>query len=412
MLRQKNKKAWIIGISILSVALMISSSFGAAAEGASTPVYNPDGGDSLLALNIEGGSSPDVDLELVADENGIVDVPVYVDAVELNIIGNAGLELISGGENLARPPIFAGLDAADNILLSVVAMSVISIATIAKLIGDAFPLLLGLGVTLGTLIATGILSTFAAAVAAGSLALLTVFFAGGAIFSILDGHGFSPSLIAAIRAILVRVETVLTGIYYLIKDWVEEFDISAAIMKVNNFLDDIKDAVKTIAQTSIAGVAAIIMVFKYMKEAPNWAEIEATLVQLGLSPSEASQLVDKIQDSYDSIMDIRDAVFGAFDIFVTRGIQHLPIRNLYVVIDQSYEGGDDEYAAILKVKARSAGNEFDVQTIGIKFDGFPENPDGELPSDPMGSSTTEEELPLGGTVEGSAAAGSTGFTSR
>jgi hypothetical protein len=424
MVMKNNLKKWLMMISIISAVLMITPSFGvvkASETIQSTPQSDDPGLEEYLKLLISGiengGSNSDensnpsdsnemvgeatnseqtVDVEISADSSGIVNWPVEIQAVPLNIIGYAEVNVIDGGENLVRTPVFGGLDLIDNLALTITALSVILVARIAQILKQNIGLMTwDLATTIGKLVVVGMLAAFIASVAASSLPLFLIFFSGvatGTLFSILDGNGVPESLKNLIKSICEPIKQMFAELFDKIQAFFEDFDWQLALDSIKNLINSIPAILKFIAQKSLAAVAGLIKVFTYVIVDPNWSEIASILVSLGLSSSDAQQLVSLIQGSYSLIRSIRDNIFGKRDIFLTYGANVRALRDLHVEIGSDYQLTGDGYVAKLEIKLISAGNEFDVKTIGVHFDGF-ESGDLELVAQQQTVSSSPASMP-------------------
>jgi len=435
-MRAKNTKKWIMALSIISVVFLITPSIGVAFEEDATSKIGEKPDDQLSEylkliikgiedenndLDGDGRSSGDpngdlsskgnslsssssnsgydmeaVDVVIAADGNGIVDWPVEIETIPLNIIGHAEVNVISGDENLARKPVFAGLDFVDNIGLTIVALSIILVARIAQMLNEKFRMNLNIAAQVGKLVVAGLLTAFISALIAGSLPVFLAFFTGvgaGTLLYILEGYGLPDSLKSMILSICETVKQLFSGLYTQLVEWWNDFDLSTALNKILVIINDLAVPVaKIMVQKTYAAIIAITMVLNYFKNGPDWAAIKSELMKIGLSSSEAQQLIDTIQSHFESIRDFRDQTLGKLNIFFSRGKQNLNLNNLYLEIDDGYQVGDDGFVAKVEIKAISAGLEFDTKTIGIYFEGFT-NPDDENPNSMQSTPSSTGSMP-------------------
>ena len=314
-----------------------------------------------------------VDEVIVANSNGIVDWPVELEAIPLNILGYAEVSVSSGGEYLDGIPVFAGLDAVDNVVLTVLSAAMMLLIKMAKRLEDN-----GIGTvlarTISTAVVLGLLIVAADAIILG-LPLIT-FITGGALGTILASYVLSDTLKDIITDL---VTTAIISLKNVISAIIDGIDWASVLQNIKDFIQDIPSLIQKMIDYGIKTILAVLEVFEYFKDEPDWDGIKSLLVDLELSYSQAEILKNLLKNSYNAFRTFRDVVFGKRDIFLTLGANRKSLRDLHAIIKPNYQVDEDTgFVAILEIKAISAGNEFDKKLIGVYFEGFDDTPELDL----------------------------------
>gem|GEM_PF-1453938 len=338
-----------------------------------TPNIGSNGSEVLSANNqgatIAGspGSSPvKVDEVFVASSSGLVDKIVSIDTtLPLNILGYAKIDVLSGSENLNAGPYFEGLDIFDKLSLAAASTLMMFLVRAIQLLDIAFPLVDA--IKIATKICALILE--------------------GAIYVIQNGLILSTQIINISISITIGDHTytltnpirnaiinLLNPILNILNDIVTSLDVEQSVSNIINYFQnlttlfektDFRVLVKQLVSSSSLAVYAILQVL----QRKNTSQIEAYFEQIGLSHSVAQTLVSSL-NFYDGLfVSIRDGIFGKFDAFITYGRDATALRNIHVEVNPNCQVVAGQYAAIIQIKAISAGQTFDTKTIGILYDG-------------------------------------------
>jgi len=327
-------------------------------------------GNNLL-VNI--GASPGINIDevFIASSSGIVDKILSIESnlpIKLNILGYASIDVISGSENFINGPYFDGLDVFDRLNLAVASASIMFLVRAIQILDIAFPIVDA--IKIATKICALILNA-ALNVIINGLDISNLIINIGVTITI-NGHAYTLSnpirkaLIGLIKPVLNILESVITSI-----------DIEQSKSNMIDYFQNLKNLfektdfrtlVKDLYTSFNMAVHAIYLVLQNK----NTTEIQTWLEQF-VSTSTAQNLVSKLQ-LYDGLfVGIRDGIFGKFDAFITYGRDSTPLRNIRAKIKSNYQAVQGQYAAIIEIKAISAGEVFDTKTIGILYDGSGEN---------------------------------------
>jgi len=298
----------------------------------------------------------DVDEVLVASSSGIVDKALSIDSnlpLSLNIMGYARIDVVSGSENFIDEPYFNGLDVSDKLSLAVISASMMFLVRAIQILKVAFPL------SVSVFIATKI--------CAKMLGYVLYMIENGFDWITIDITIGGYTLTNIIRKALEKI------INPILEDVIRIFDSLAEISKtlIISYLQNLfngttfRELVGELYDRSSLAVYAILLVIQNK----DTTYIKNYFTQIGLSESVAQLLVNML-DSYDHIfVSIRYNIFGRFDAFMTYGRESTSLRNIHAKIDPNCQVEQGEYAAIIEIKAISAGQVFDTKTIGIIYEG-------------------------------------------
>ena len=372
-----------------------------------------DGSSGFDANNNSSGGNialppqTDVDEVFVASSSGIVDKTVSVDSnlqLSLNILGYARVDVISGSENLISGPYFNGLDVFDRLSLAAASAAIMFLVRAIQILDIAFPL--ADAIIIATTVSTLVFDAIIYAINHG-LNILDQLINIGLTIEI-NGHTYVLGGVIrdAVKSLIFTILNVMDN--FLGK--ILEILVPYADQSIDNVVDfieglrdlfvntDFKALINQLYSNSQLAVYAILQVL----QRKDTSQIETYLEQIGLSHSTAQTLVSLL-NSYDNLfVGIRDNIFGKFDAFMTYGRDSTPLRNIHANIDPNCQIQQGEYAAIIEIKAISAGQVFDTKTIGILYAGSGENipeSSGDLlvsGSETLGSTT------MGSTVSSSA----------
>jgi len=332
--------------------------------GSESPDPDPNG-SSDSNLNIDNSdeiisAQPQIDIDevLVASNSGIVDKDLTIDSsLSLNIMGYAQIDVISGSENLIDGPYFNGLDVSDKLSLAVISTSFMFLVRAIQILRVAFPL------TASVFIATKICAKI--------LGYVLYMIENGFDWITLDVTIGGYTLTNPIRKALEKI------INPILEDVIRIFDSLADMSKtlIISYLQDLfngtsfRELVSELYERSWLAVHAILLVLQNK----DTTIIKNYFTQIGLSQN-AAQILVNILDSYNSIfVNIRYNILGKFDAFMTYGRDSTSLRNIHAQINPDCQVEQGQYAAIIQIKAISAGQVFDTKTIGILYDGSGEN---------------------------------------
>lgn len=332
-----------------------------------TPNIDSNGSEVLSANNqgttIVGSpaSSPvKVDEVFVASSGGLVDKIVSIDTtLPLNILGYAKIDVLSGNENLNDGPYFEGLDIFDKLSLAAASTLMMFLVRAIQLLDVAFPL------ADSVLIATTICAWMLEKV----LYMIENGFSWVTIDITICGFTLSNPIRTALEKLINPIlEKIVDFLIPIAKDsalnvvdYVVDFFQN---LKTLFEKDTFRNLVKQLYESSSLAVYAILQVLQNK----DTTQIKTWLEQF-VNPSVA-QILASLLNSYDSIfVSIRDGIFGKFDAFITYGREATALRNIHLEINPNFQVEEGQYAAIIEIKAISAGQVFDSKIIGILYDG-------------------------------------------
>ncbi len=328
-----------------------------------TPDSDPNGSGPGLTTCTETtmpgspGSSPiEVDEVFVASSNGLVDKVISIDTtLPLNILGYARIDVLSGNENLNDGPYFEGLDIFDQLSLAAASTLMMFLVRSTQLLDVVFPLADSI------LIATTICAWMLEKV----LYMIENGFSWVSIDITIAGFTISNPIRTALEKLINPIlEKIVDFLVPIAKD--SALDIVDYFQNLKTLFEktDFRELIEQLYDSSSLAIYAILQVLQNK----DTTQIKTWLEQF-VSPSVAQTLVSLL-NSYDGIfVSIRDNIFGKFDTFVTYGREATALRNIHVEINQNCQVEEGQYAAIIEVKAISAGQVFDSKIIGILYDG-------------------------------------------
>jgi len=382
-------------------------------DNSESPDFNSDGpGDPIgttLSATVSGSyaTSPTIEVDevFVASDSGLVNKEVSIDTtLPLNIVGRAEVEVLSGSENLVEGPYFNGLDIVDRLSLAVASASIMFLIRAIQLLDVAFPLVDA--IVIATTVYTWVINGTIHAIQNGLDFLDDMIDIG--ITITIGGHTYTlPGTIRnALKSLIGNILSVLES--FLGKMLENLLPLAEqSIDNIIDYLEGLRDDLfgnpdfKALFGQLYSNAYLAVYVILQVLERKDTSDIEAYFEQIGLSHSVAQTLVSLL-NSYDNIfVSIRDGIFGKFDLFTTYGRDSTSLRSVHAQINPYCQVAEGSYAAIIKIKAVSAGQVFDSKIIGIIYDGSGYN----IP----GASENLNTLP-GSTVVGSTM-GSTSFGS-
>jgi hypothetical protein len=302
-------------------------------------------------------SSPiEVDEVFIASSNGLVDKVISIDTtLPLNILGYARIDVLSGNENLDDGPYFEGLDIFDELSLAAASTLMMFLVRSIQLLDIAFPI--GDAIVISTTICAWMLEKVLYMIENGfNWVTIDITIAG---FTI--SNPIRTALEKLINPILEKIVDFLVPIA---KD--SALDIVDYFQNLKTLFEktDFRELIEQLYDSSSLAVYAILQVLQNK----DTTQIKTWLEQF-VSPSVAQILVSLL-NSYDSIfVSIRDNIFGKFDTFITYGREATALRNIHVEVNPTCQVEEGQYAAIIEIKAISAGQVFDSKIIGILYDG-------------------------------------------
>ncbi len=328
-----------------------------------TPDVDPNGSGLGLANDIgttmqgSPGSSPiEVDEVFITSSGGLVDKVVSIDTtLPLNILGYARIDVLSGNENLCDGPYFEGLDIFDQLSLAAASTLMMFLVRAIQLLDITFPL--ADAILIATTICAWMLEKVLYMIENGfSWVTIDITICG---FTL--SNPIRTSLGKLINPILEKIVDFLLPIAKeSALDIVDYFQNLKTLFEKDTF----RDLVEQLYDRSSLAVYAILQVLQNK----DTTQIKTWLEQF-VSPSVAQILVSLL-NSYDGIfVSIRDGIFGKFDTFMTYGREATALRNMHVEINPNCQVEEGQYAAIIEIKAMSAGQVFDSKIIGILYDG-------------------------------------------
>lgn len=328
-----------------------------------TPDVDPNGSGPELAndmgTTIPGSpaSSPiEVDEVFIASSNGLVDKVISIDTtLPLNILGYARIDVLRGNENLNDGPYFDGLDIFDELSLAAASTLMMFLVRSIQLLDIAFPI--GDAIVISTTICAWMLEKVLYMIENGfNWVTIDITIAG---FTI--SNPIRTALEKLINPILEKIVDFLIPIAKeSALDIVDYFQNLKTLFEKTDF----RELIEQLYDSSSLAVYAILQVLQNK----DTTQIKTWLEQF-VNPSVAQTLVSLL-NSYDSIfVSIRDGIFGKFDAFITYGREATALRNIHVEINPNCQVEEGQYAAIIEIKAISAGQVFDSKIIGILYDG-------------------------------------------
>jgi len=334
-----------------------------------TPDVDPNGSGLGLANDIgttisgsPGSSSIEVDEVFVASSNGLVDKVVSVDTtLPLNILGYAKIDVLSGNENLNDGPYFEGLDIFDQLSLAAASTLMMFLVRAIQLLDVAFPL--ADSILIATTICAWMLEKAMSTIELG-LNLINITLG---ISITIGGHTYTltgPIRTALKNLIIPILDKIVNFLVPIAKD--SALDIIDYFQNLKTLFekDTFRELIQQLYSRSSLAVYAILQVLQNK----DTTQIKTWLEQF-VNPS-AAQILVSLLNSYDSIfVSIRDGIFGKFDTFITYGRNATALRNIHVEINPNCQVEEGQYAAIIEIKAISAGQVFDSKIIGILYDG-------------------------------------------
>jgi len=350
-------------------------------QGDEVPYNDPEtpdidsNGSEVLSANNQGATiagspaSPPVEVDevFVASSDGLVDKVVSIDTtLPLNILGYAKIDVLSGNENLNDGPYFKGLDIFDKLSLAAASTLMMFLIRAIQLLDIAFPLADSI------LIATTICAWMLEKV----LYMIENGFSWVTIDITICGFTLSNPIRTALEKLINPIlEKIVDFLVPIAKD--SALDVVDYVVDFFQNLktlfekDTFRNLVEQLYESSSLAVYAILQVLQNK----DTTQIKTWLEQF-VNPSVAQILVSLL-NSYDSIfVSIRDGIFGKFDAFMTYGREATSLRNIHVEINPNCQVEEGQYAAIIEIKAISAGQVFDSKIIGILYDGS----DGDVPN--------------------------------
>lgn len=309
-----------------------------------------------IGNNLPISPTVDVDEIFIASSSGLVDKAISIDTtLPLNILGYAKVEVLNGGENLNDGPYFDGLDVFDELSLVAASTLIMFLVRAIQILDVVFPI--DDAIIISTTICAWILEKVLYMIENGfNWVTLDITIAG---FTI--SNPIRNALQKLVSPILEKIVKFLVPIAK-----------ESALDLVNYFQNLINLFVKTdfralvgqLYDSSSLAVYAILQVLQNK----DTTQIKTWLEQF-VSPSTAQVLVSLL-NVYDSLfVSIRDNIFGKFDAFMTYGRDATDLRNIHVQVNPNCQVAEGQYAAIIEVKAISAGQVFDSKIIGILYDG-------------------------------------------
>ena len=303
-----------------------------------------------------GSPSTEVDEVFITSSSGMVDKVVSIETtLPLNILGYAKVEVLSGSENLVDGPYFDGLDIFDELSLVAASTLIMFLVRAVQILDVVFPI--GDAIIISTTICAWMLEK--------------------AIYMV--ENGFSWFSIDITIAGFTLSNPIRTALQKLVSPILEKFvDFLVPIAKnsaldiVNYFQNlktlfintDFRALFRQLYSSSSLAVYAILKVLQNK----DTSQIKTWLEQF-VSPVTAQILVSLL-NTYDNLfVSIRDGIFGKFDAFMTYGRKATALRNVHVKVNPNCQVPEGQYAAVIQIKAISAGQVFDDKTIGIIYDG-------------------------------------------
>jgi len=353
--------------------------------------------DEETTLSGSSTSQIEVDKVFISSDSHVIEREAFVNTtLPLNVVGFVKVDVISGSENLNIAPYFERIDAADEILIGIIASIVYATAGITSIVYE-FTSNLNLA-SIAAIVISSVMLTAVASLLAGGGAAITLLM----VIDALSPLGIGSALAEIIyERVVARASKLIDSLVVTLAFLIVEMD--AAIGLVQGFGAALQQCVEVLKE-GVLVAHAIIMALKGV----DHSVIKDYLIdECGISETRANIIISVIGGVQSTLNALRANTFGKFALFASFG-GNISLRNLHVEINDCCQPSANEYAAILEVKAFSAGNEFDSLTIGIIYNG--DGPGSSLTQRSMPTSTTSNPTTSGTTIMGSTVSGTTGTT--
>ena len=364
-------------------------------------------GDSAPTLPTAGGEDgncylpsapPSVDKVFIS-ANRVIEREAFIDTIlPLNVVGYVEINVLDGSENLKINPYFERIDAADEILLGIIASIVYAtagaVSIIYKAIGN-----MNLAVAAAIAVGCSILTVAATIIAGGAVAITLSMIA-----EVLTQFGLG-NLVQEIYEFVVGAASLIIGTLVVLATKYLEWMFpegnggggnGSGWEWIINLFTGFKAALQQCGQVLKEGPFVATAIIMAIRGADYDAIYTYLVEEAGLGQTKANLLATLLIGIQSDILnDLRANTFGKFALFASFG-DKVSLDNLHIEIGDSCIPSENEYAAIMKVKSYSANNEFDTTTIGIIYNG-------EAPSEPSSTQQTMPTSTVSGTTMGDTA---------